>query len=169
MDKERENAAALEALPDLLDEVDKLDGPERLLALIQVGSRVSRTLRVKSFLIRALPWHDALQGCFYVMLCTQSSHLHDDDASMHAALTQSRSPPPPPRDPWRPTSLTGEPRPASTCTRMPRSWRCTDRSEAWVHRNRKHALSCDGVHGSACKTMSCIGTTTQSHAVDARL
>ncbi|RMZ52550.1 hypothetical protein APUTEX25_003693, partial [Auxenochlorella protothecoides] len=35
MDKERENAAALEALPDLLDEVDKLDGPERLLALIQ--------------------------------------------------------------------------------------------------------------------------------------
>lgn len=91
MDKERENAAALEALPDLLDEVDKLDGPERLLALIQVGSRVSRMLRVRSFLIRALPWYDALQGCFYVMLCTQPSHLHGEDASMHAALTQTRS------------------------------------------------------------------------------
>ena len=35
LDKERENAAALEVLPDLLAELDELTPPERLLALIQ--------------------------------------------------------------------------------------------------------------------------------------
>ena len=35
LDKERENAAALEVLPDLLAELDEMDPPERLLALVQ--------------------------------------------------------------------------------------------------------------------------------------
>ena len=35
LDKERENAAALEALPELLSEIDRLEPPSRLLSLIQ--------------------------------------------------------------------------------------------------------------------------------------
>lgn len=35
MDKERENAAALEVFPDLLGEIDGLDPKSRLLALIE--------------------------------------------------------------------------------------------------------------------------------------
>ena len=36
-DKERENSAALEVLPDLLTELDEMAPPQRLLALVQVG------------------------------------------------------------------------------------------------------------------------------------
>lgn len=35
-DKERENVAALEVLPDLLGDLDRLAPPQRLLALVQV-------------------------------------------------------------------------------------------------------------------------------------
>jgi hypothetical protein len=36
VDKQRESAAALEALPDLLAELDALPHPARLMALVQV-------------------------------------------------------------------------------------------------------------------------------------
>lgn len=36
-DKERENSAALEVLPDLLAELDQMPPPQRLLALVQAS------------------------------------------------------------------------------------------------------------------------------------
>ena len=41
-DKERENLAALEALPHLLSELDEMPPPQRLLALVQVGNGSQR-------------------------------------------------------------------------------------------------------------------------------
>lgn len=44
-DKERENSAALEVLPDLLAEIDEMAPPARLLALVQASGRARRAQR----------------------------------------------------------------------------------------------------------------------------
>lgn len=150
-DKARENTAALEVLPDLLAELDEMAPPQRLLALLQVGRR---TLRCRvSFCCRgtvqlarcgmhaaAQLWRGVAKGTGQrPVACTmwRRGPLAVGCRHLPAPSAPRRLPAPPPpsftsastigRACWPPTSSTGVPRRAWTCTTTPPSWRCTER------------------------------------------
>jgi hypothetical protein len=103
-DKERENISALEVLPDLLTELDKMTPPQRLLALVQASAAAAApavhatSIRQRGVKIR-----------LSVLL-----------AYMPACLPGCRVC-------WLPTSLTGGPRLVWTSTKTQQYWRCTVR------------------------------------------